>query len=210
SRKCILLGGTIAHMGMEWVAGGQPRLAADETIAHYRLECRLGEGGMCEVWLASDTRQGRTVALKLLLPAARAHPEIVARFRREAELLARIDSSHVPSFYEFAKDERYGYVLVEEFIRGESLAGVIETRRLSVQEGLSLGLELARALVELHRAGVVHRDLKPGNILLAPKDAASHRVVLIDLGVSRLSVRTEGENTEGLTEITRPERALGT
>jgi serine/threonine-protein kinase len=167
-------------------------------VPGYQLERQLGQGGMSEVWAATDMAQQRTVALKVLLPEARANAEIVARFRREAELLRRIDSAHVPRLYEFRED---GLILVEEFIEGELLTHVLEQKRFSVEEAIALGTGLARALVELHRGGIVHRDLKPGNVILHPEG----RAVLIDLGVSRLT-----SHDDALTEITSVERAVGT
>jgi serine/threonine-protein kinase len=183
--------------------------AAGTVVAGYRLERRLGQGGMSEVWAGVDPARQRTAALKVLLPQARANAEIVARFRREAELLGRIDSDHVPHFYAFLEQPE-GYILVEEFIEGELLAARLEQRRLDVDEAIALGTGLARAVVELHRAGIVHRDLKPGNVILRPQADGGHRAVLIDLGVSRLTLHTEQEDTEALTWITQVARAVGT
>jgi serine/threonine-protein kinase len=152
---------------------------------------------MSEVWAATDAA-GRTVALKVLLQHARDNPEIVARFRREAELLRRIDSAHVPRLYEFLERE---YILIEEFVEGRLLTHLLDERTFSVENAIALGVGIARALVEVHRAGIVHRDLKPGNIILHPQG----RAVLIDLGLSRLTLQDDA-----LTEITDAERAIGT
>ena len=168
-------------------------------IPGYRLERQLGQGGMSEVWAATDV-SGRTVALKVLLPQARGNPEIVARFRREAELLRRIDSAHVPRLYEFLDGEN-GLMLVEEFVEGKLLTHALDERTFSVDDGIALGVGIARALCELHRAGIVHRDLKPGNVILHPQG----RAVLIDLGLSRLTLQDDA-----VTEITDGERAIGT
>jgi len=176
-----------------------------EEVAGYRFDRRIGEGGMSEVWAATDMGRQRIVAIKMLLPKARANAEIVARFRREAELLRRIDSDHVPRLYEFL-DGPNGPVLVEEYITGELLAHALEKKRFSLEDAIALGTGVARALVELHRAGIVHRDLKPGNIILHPQG----RAVLIDLGVSRLSLYASQEDTDALTEITKVARAVGT
>ena len=154
---------------------------------------------MSEVWAAIDVR-GRTVALKVLLQHARDNPEIVARFRREAELLRRIDSAHVPRLYEFVDGES-GLILIEEFVEGKLLSQLFDERTFSVEDAIALGIGVARALVEVHRAGIVHRDLKPGNVILHPQG----RAVLIDLGLSRLTLQDDA-----LTEITDAERAIGT
>src|SRR5262249_10877363 len=142
-------------------------LSPGVEVAGYRLERRIGEGGMSEVWAAADVAHQRTVALKKLLPQAQANAAIVPRFRRPAQLLGRIDSSHVPRLYEF-REELHRRILVEEFIEGELLAHALARQRLSLEAAITLGTGLARALVELHRAGIVHRDLKPGNVILRP------------------------------------------
>src|SRR5215831_16089865 len=179
------------------------------VVAGYRLERKVGEGGMGEVWAATDVQRQVKVALKMLTREAVRNSEIAARFRREAELLARIDSAHVPRLYDFLLDQWGGRILVEEFVDGQLLAEMLDQRRFSVAETRDLGVALARALIELHRAGVVHRDLKPSNVILKPV-ADGYRAVLIDFGVSRKNTRAEDEDDHRMTEITRVGRALGT
>lgn len=179
------------------------------VVAGYRLERKVGEGGMGEVWAATDVQRQVKVALKMLTREAVRNSEIAARFRREAELLARIDSAHVPRLYDFLLDQWGGRILVEEFVDGQLLAEMLDQRRFSVAETRDLGVALARALIELHRAGVVHRDLKPSNVILKPV-ADGYRAVLIDFGVSRKNTRAEDEDDHRMPEITRVGRALGT
>jgi len=179
----------------------------------YRLERKIGEGGMSEVWAATDLERGIRVALKMLLPSAAENPEIVARFRREAELLGRLESPHVPHLYDFLEDPTHGRILVEELVQGELLARVLQQRHLSIPEARALGIGLGRAVRELHHAGIIHRDLKPANVILEPLPGFGQRAVLIDFGVSRLHARSErdGEDpTDALTEITQAGRGLGT
>ena len=100
----------------------------------FRVERKVGSGGMGEVWSGEQTALGVRVALKTLLPAAACDPQIVARFKREAFLLGRIRSDHVARVVDFVTDPRVGLVLVMEFVEGEPLSSAVASRRLSVEE----------------------------------------------------------------------------
>src|SRR3954471_20173465 len=109
-------------------------LAPGTVLAgRYRLDRKLGQGGMGEVWAAKNIAVGTDVAVKTLSLSASANVELVMRFRREAYLLACIRSDHVARVLDFASDESYGHVLVLDLIQGESLADVLRTRRISVE-----------------------------------------------------------------------------
>ena len=174
----------------------------------YRVERKVGSGGMGEVWAGEHVNIGVRVALKTLLPAAACDQQIVARFRREAYLLGRMRSDRVARVVDFIEDQRFGLVLVMDFVDGEPLARVVEARRLGVEEAVELGVDIVTALCELHRAKVVHRDLKPDNIILEPKDGGRWRAVIVDFGVSRLE-STPGDD-DPLTGITHADMAVGT
>jgi len=174
----------------------------------YRVERKVGSGGMGEVWAGEHVNIGVRVALKTLLPAAACDQQIVARFRREAYLLGRMRSDRVARVVDFIEDQRFGLVLVMDFVDGEPLARVVEARRLGVEEAVDLGVDIVTALCELHRAKVVHRDLKPDNIILEPKDGGRWRAVIVDFGVSRLE-STPGDD-DPLTGITHADMAVGT
>jgi len=164
----------------------RPELARGDVLAGtYRLGRKLGTGGMGEVWSAEHVTLRTQVAVKVLHAHAIAAPGIVARFEREARLLGRLHSNHLPTAIDFLTDERCGPVLVTELVEGESLATVL-TRPLSVEKAIDLGIDLATGVAELHRASVVHRDLKPSNVILRPIAPGRTRAVIIDLGVSRL------------------------
>jgi serine/threonine-protein kinase len=151
----------------------------------YRIERKLGTGGMGEVWRAAHVTLPMQVAVKVLLAKALGFREIAGRFEREALLLCLIHGEHMPRALDFLHDDVYGPVLVTELVEGESLATVL-ARPLSVEDAIDLGIDLATGLGELHRAHVVHRDLKPSNVILRPIANGRTRAVIIDLGVSLL------------------------
>src|SRR5215468_7917142 len=115
----------------------------------YRVVRKVGTGGMGEVWAGEHVAIGIKVALKKLLPAAAVDHQIVARFKREAFLLGRIKSDHVARVIDFIADNRFGLVLVMDFIEGRLLAQLLEERRLTVEETLELGVDIAEALCDL-------------------------------------------------------------
>jgi eukaryotic-like serine/threonine-protein kinase len=177
----------------------------------FRVERKVGSGGMGEVWSGEQTALGVRVALKTLLPAAACDPQIVARFKREAYLLGRIRSDHVARVVDFVTDPRAGLVLVMEFVEGEPLSTAVASRRLGVEETIDLGLDLASGLCDLHRAQVVHRDLKPENIILQPQSDGRMRAMIVDFGVGRTFSSEENvSRDEEITGITHAGMAVGT
>ena len=178
------------------------------VAGRYHADRLVGTGGMGEVWAGEHVSAGNKVALKRLLPAAAKHPEVVTRFRREAMLLGRIQSDHVARVFDFIEDQAFGPVLVMEFIEGPSLAQILEDRSLSVEEAIDLAADLAIALNDLHEAKVVHRDLKPGNIIMQPQADGRPRAVIVDFGIGR-QLSAKGSADE-ITGITRANIALGT
>src|SRR5579859_7997636 len=189
---------------------GPPMLGPGHTVAgRFRVERRLGAGGMGEVWLGVHNELRLRVAIKTLRADVLANPEVVARFSREAFLLGRIQSDHVARVIDFIADTRLGPVLVTEYVDGPSLQTVLARGNLSVEEAVDLGIDLLSGLRELHRARIVHRDVKPANVLLRRSEGHRLQAVFVDLGVSRM-VREEEERDDCLTEITRANRSVGT
>jgi serine/threonine protein kinase len=175
----------------------------------YRVDTRVGAGGMGAVWSGEHLAVGVKVALKQLLVAAAESHEVVARFRREAVFLGKIRSDHVARVLDFVTDEKYGLVLVMEYIEGDPLSKILGARTLTVEETVDLGADISAALVDLHRHHIVHRDLKPGNIIWQTLPNGTHRAVIVDFGVSR--ILSQGvEEDEEMTGITRADMALGT
>src|SRR5262249_55867362 len=155
-------------------------------IAHrWRVQRRIAAGGIADVWAGVELGTKHAGGLKRL-PAAAAHqPALVRRFEREAEILGRICNQFVVRRIDLIEDRRYGLVLVEDFVGGESLAQVLAQRTLSVEETRELGFNLLRGLVVLERAGVVHADLKPANIIMRPVGGGKRWPILIDFGAAR-------------------------
>jgi hypothetical protein len=151
----------------------------------YRLERRLGGGGMGEVWLAEDLVLGRKVAVKLLLPALMDDPGFTARFQREARALAALRHPGVVDVYDYGScvldDGGQVTFLVMQFIDGESLDAALQRGPLSPTTAMRLVAEVADALAAAHEQGIVHRDVKPANLMLRQDGLA----VLTDFGIAR-------------------------
>jgi serine/threonine protein kinase len=173
----------------------------------YRVERRLGQGGVGEVWAGEDT-EGTKVAIKTLLPAASAHRELVTRFKREADFLARIRSQYVAKVVDFFADEQYGLVLILEFIDGEPMNELLRRKDLSIEEAIEIAWDILGGLADLHREQIIHRDLKPGNVILRRMPNGRSNAVIVDFGMSRLTgVDQDGEE---VTALTRVDIAVGT
>lgn len=178
------------------------------VAGRYRFDRKIGSGGMGEVWAGEHVGIGKRVALKTLLPGAAFDRQLVARFRREAQLLGRLRSERVARVVDFVEDRQVGLLLVMDLIEGEPLGEVLLSRRMGVEEAVDLGVDLASALCDLHLARVVHRDLKPDNVILEPLAGGRRRAVIVDLGVGRLDADLGGE--DAVTSITMVDMAVGT
>ena len=174
----------------------------------YRLEQRVGAGGMGEVWRAVDELLGRTVAVKVMLPSVAGDPEFGRRFLAEATSMARVGHRSVAAVHDFGRGEGFAY-LVMEFVDGESLAQRLgRVGRLDATETMRVLAEAADGLQAVHGQGIVHRDVKPANILLR-RDGS---VVLTDFGIARLD--SAGQLTAsgailGTPSYLSPEQVLG-
>ncbi|HEX9890033.1 MAG TPA: protein kinase, partial [Nitriliruptorales bacterium] len=147
----------------------------------YRLHGEIARGGMATVWRAHDETLGRDVAIKLLHPQFATDPAFLDRFRREARAAAALNHPNVVSVFDWGEAE-VGAYLVMELIEGPSLRDVLRIRgRLAPAEALSILAPVADALAAAHHAGLVHRDVKPENVLLA--DTGSVKVT--DFGLAR-------------------------
>jgi Tol biopolymer transport system component len=162
-----------------------------KTLGPYQVVAKLGEGGMGEVYRATDTRLKRDVAIKVLPAAFTEDRERLARFEREAQLLAQLQHPNIASI--FGIEESGGVrALVMELVDGPTLADRLEQGRLPVDESLSIARQLAEALEEAHERGIVHRDLKPQNI----KAAAEGKVKVLDFGLAKAMDPTAGSATD--------------
>ncbi|MDX1644079.1 MAG: serine/threonine-protein kinase, partial [Thermoanaerobaculia bacterium] len=151
-----------------------------KTLSHFEIIAKLGEGGMGEVYRAEDTKLGREVAIKVLPEAFVADPERLARFEREAKVLASLNHPHIAGIYEVG-EENATHFLVMELASGETLAERIARGPLSTKEAVTIALQIARGLEAAHDRGIVHRDLKPGNVMVDAKSG----VKILDFGLAK-------------------------
>ncbi|MDT5251108.1 MAG: hypothetical protein QOH07_38 [Mycobacterium sp.] len=173
-------------------------------FGRYQLIELLGRGGMGEVWRAHDTQIDRVVALKVLLPRYAQDPEFETRFRREARAAARLDDPHVVPIYDVGEIDGRLYVTMR-LIDGIDLQTLLDAGRLDARRAVHVIEQIASALHSAHQAGLVHRDVKPSNILLAHNDFA----YLIDFGIARStgdSALTSANTTIGTWAYMAPER----
>ncbi|MGK5740850.1 serine/threonine-protein kinase [Micromonospora sp. URMC 103] len=179
----------------------------------YRLDERVATGGMGDVWRGTDLVLGRQVAVKVLLPTLVSDPDFIARFRAEARIMAALRHPGIVQVFDCGEDDlpdggRADY-LVMEFVEGEPVSKRIEAAgRLDVAETMSIVAQVAQALHAAHRRGIVHRDVKPSN-LLVQEDGT---VVLVDFGVARSTNVTSITSTNavpGTALYMAPEQAAG-
>ncbi len=176
----------------------------EKTIGKYKILREIGRGGMAIVYKALDTGRQRTVALKVLLPSM-VDRSAVERFNREAQAMARLRHPHILEVYEFGITRGEHYFAME-FIEGESLKDIIKRKGpLSVEESLEIISQVGQALAYAHREGMIHRDIKPGNIMIDKKG----QVKVMDFGLVQIPgvtrVTTEG-STVGTAEYMSPEQ----
>lgn len=160
-------------------------MRAGEVVAGFVIERMLGSGGMGEVYLARHPRLPRRVALKVLGPEFASDQEVRARFEREAELIARLDHPAIVAVYDRGVDEGRLWIAMQ-FVDGMD-AGALHSAKLAPARAIHIVSETARALDHAHEVGVIHRDVKPANIMLARgKPGQPERVLLTDFGIGRL------------------------
>jgi serine/threonine protein kinase len=148
------------------------RLQKGSTVAgKYRILEELGRGGMGVVYKAEDTKLKRTVALKFLPPELTHIPDIKERFMREAQAAAALDHPNICTVYEFDEVEEKTFISMA-YVEGQSLRKRIESGPLEIDEALRIAIQVAEGLREAHKKGVIHRDIKSGNIMLDERNMA--------------------------------------
>jgi serine/threonine protein kinase/sugar lactone lactonase YvrE len=150
------------------------------TIAHYKITAKLGEGGMGEVYRARDDRLNRDVAVKLLPQSVQDDPVRLARFKREAQVLASLTHGNIAQVYGLEEQDG-SHAIVLELVEGEDLSALISRGAMPVDEARQIALQIAEALEAAHEKGIVHRDLKPANVKLAPDGT----VKVLDFGLAK-------------------------
>ena len=178
-----------------------------QTISHYKILSKLGEGGMGVVYKAEDTKLHRFVALKFLHPDLTRDEEAKARFVHEAEAAAALNHPHICTIYEIDEHEGQSFIAME-YIEGEGLKDRIQKGPLPIDDLLSLAIQIGEGLHEAHEKGIVHRDIKPGNIMLTSRGQAK----ILDFGLARLGTHTKITKTDttlGTAAYMSPEQASG-
>ena len=178
-----------------------------ETISHYRVLEKLGSGGMGEVWKAEDTQLRRTVALKFLSSETVGDDEVKARLIREAQASASLDHPNICQVFGIHEEQGETFIAMA-YIDGPSLADRIKERPLPLDEALSVTTQIAEGLQEAHEKGIVHRDIKPQNVMLTAKG----QVKIMDFGLARLAGRsklTKSSTTLGTPSYMAPEQLEG-
>jgi serine/threonine protein kinase len=155
-------------------------MMAGETIGPYRIVGKLGKGGMGEVYRAHDTKLGREVALKILPDSFARDPDRLARFTREAQVLASLNHPNIAAIHGL-EDSSSTLALVLELVEGPTLADRIAEGPIGLEEALAMARQIADALQAAHDRGIVHRDLKPANIKLRPDGT----VKVLDFGLAK-------------------------
>jgi serine/threonine-protein kinase len=164
----------------------------------YRLDAHISSGGMGEVWRGHDLVGDRPIAVKVLHSSMNDEPGFVARFRAEAKAMSTINHPGVVRIYDFGEDSAVGTYLVMQYVDGEALARtLVRVKRLTAARTMALVAQAGDALEAVHRAGVVHRDVKPGNLLVR-RDGS---LVLTDFGIAR---------TADAPQLTAPGSVVGT
>ena len=150
----------------------------------YRILRRLGIGGMGHVYLAQDTRLGRHAALKFLSPKLKSNPEMMARLQQEARTASSLNHPNILTIYDIDEAEGEPFI-ASEFVDGVTLRQVLERGPMAAATALDLAIQIASALKPAHEAGVIHRDLKPGNVMLRPDGL----VKVIDFGLAKFTAQ---------------------
>ncbi|UCC45043.1 MAG: protein kinase, partial [Candidatus Zixiibacteriota bacterium] len=182
-------------------------LTVGTAVSHYKIVSKIGSGGMGEVWLAEDTKLNRRVALKFMPAHAASDASLKARFTREAQAAAKLDHPNIVPVYEVGEFQGRPFFAMAH-IEGQSLREVIKQGKLSVSEAIELTMQICEGLNEAHNEGVVHRDIKPGNIIIDTKG----RPRILDFGLATVAgddKLTKTGSTLGTVGYMSPEQVEG-
>ena len=168
-------------------------------LGHYEIVALVGRGGMGEVYKARDTRLGRFVAIKVIVPGLADRADAQRRFEEECRLTAKLDHPRICAVHDVGRSDRLLY-LVMEFLEGQSLADRINHGPLARSEVLGYAIEIANAVDYAHRHGVIHRDLKPANVFIT-----SSGIKVLDFGLAKLRQPDALPTSDVAAELTAPD-----
>src|SRR5207247_8142951 len=164
----------------------------ESTLGTYRLISRLGAGGMGEVWRAEDTRLQRQVAIKILADHIANDPDWKARFLREARTIAQLNHPNIATIYAIEQEGDKFYIAME-LIEGESLTNILARGAMDPREAVRIMRQVAEALEEAHAKGIIHRDIKPDNVMVSRRNAK-----VLDFGIAKQIGGTASKDTRAL------------
>ena len=173
-------------------------ISAGTRLGPYEILDAIGAGGMGEVYKAKDTRLDRIVAVKTLLPHIAAAPDLRERFEREARAISQLSHVNICTLFDVGEQDQTAF-LVMEYLEGETLAARIAKGPIPVEQALPWAIQIASALNAAHRQGILHRDLKPGNVMLTPAG-----VKLLDFGLAKIVAGTATVSTPAASMMTSP------
>ena len=182
-------------------------LAFGTMLGHYEILSQLGKGGMGEVYLAQDKQLGRRVAIKILLPETISDEHAKKRLVREARAAATLDHPHICSIYEVGEADGRSFIAMQ-YVEGETLDVKMKRKPLGLSESLAIALQVADALAEAHAHSIMHRDVKPSNIIITARGQAK----VMDFGLAKVIHQAQGTKSDAETEplLTAPGAILGT
>ena len=198
------------------VSGNSDPMIGRLLDGRYRLEKKIGEGGMGAIYKAVHTGMGRTCAIKLLTLLSPGNDDAVARFKREAKMASRIDNPHAVTIYDFGQSEDGTLFLAMELIDGVALSRLVAQERvIPATRAIHIASQIAEGLAAAHALEIIHRDLKPDNIMLTRKGAALDYVKVLDFGIAKTVADDSADNLTktgfvlGTPVYMSPEQLLG-